>query len=142
MTTPYDLLLAELRRDRSRPLITYYDDETGERVELSVATFDNWVAKTAGLLRDGLGVEAGGRVAFLLPAHWQAGGWGMGCWGGGACAGVLGMTDRVDVAVTGPDALSDAVGAGAAQIVALSLRPLGARFTDPLPAGVLDYALE
>jgi hypothetical protein len=25
MTTPYDLLLAELRRDRSRPLITYYD---------------------------------------------------------------------------------------------------------------------
>jgi uncharacterized protein (TIGR03089 family) len=54
MTTPYDLLLAELRRDRSRPLITYYDDETGERVELSVATFDNWVAKTVGLLRDGL----------------------------------------------------------------------------------------
>ena len=141
MTTPYDLLLAELRRDRSRPLITYYDDGTGERVELSVATFDNWVAKTTGLLRDGLAVEAGGRVALLLPAHWQSKVWGMACWAVGACA-VLGMTDRVDVAVTGPDALSDAVGAGAAQIVALSLRPLGARFTDPLPAGVLDFALE
>jgi len=26
--------------------------------------------------------------------------------------------------------------------VAISLRPLGGRFTDPLPAGVLDYAVE
>src|ERR687898_246333 len=67
MTTPYDLLLAELRRDRSRPLITYYDDGTGERVELSVATFDNWVAKTAGLLRDGLGVQPGSRL--LVPTE-------------------------------------------------------------------------
>jgi uncharacterized protein (TIGR03089 family) len=140
MTTPYDLLLAELRRDRSRPLITYYDDETGERVELSVATFDNWVAKTAGLLRDGLAVEAGGRVALMLPAHWQSAVWGMACWAVGTCA-VLGETDRVDVAVTGPDTLSGAVGA-AAHVVALSLRPLGARFTDPLPPGVLDFALE
>jgi uncharacterized protein (TIGR03089 family) len=105
-----------------------------------VATFDNWVAKTAGLLRDGLGVEAGGRVALLLPAHWQSAVWGMACWAVGACA-VLGMTDRVDVAVTGPDALSDAVGA-TAQVVALSLRPLGARFTEPLPPAVLDFALE
>src|SRR5918996_5922858 len=131
MTTPYDLLLAELRRDRSRPLITYYDDETGERVELSVATFDNWVAKTAGLLRDGLAVEEGGRVALMLPAHWQSAVWGMACWAVGACA-VLGETDRVDVAGTGADTHFYA-GGGGARGVGLLLGPPRAPVHGPPP---------
>ena len=50
MTTFADVLARQLRADSSRPLITFYDDATGERVELSVTTYANWVAKVASLL--------------------------------------------------------------------------------------------
>jgi uncharacterized protein (TIGR03089 family) len=63
------LLDALLHTDRARPLITFYDLGTGERVELSVATTDNWVAKTANLLQDSLGVQAGARITVDLPLH-------------------------------------------------------------------------
>ncbi|PRC45886.1 TIGR03089 family protein, partial [Mycobacterium sp. ITM-2017-0098] len=53
------------------PRITYYDDATGERIELSTATLANWAAKTGNLLRDEMGATPGSRVAVLLPAHWQ-----------------------------------------------------------------------
>lgn len=53
-----------------KPFLTYYDDSTGERTELSYATFGNWVAKTANLLRDGLGVGPGDTVGLDLPDHW------------------------------------------------------------------------
>ena len=141
MAHPYDLLRAELARDGSRPFVTFYDDATGERVELSVATFDNWVAKTAGLLRDGLAAQPGDRLALLLPPHWQALVW--------ACAGwAVGTTvlldpdaaASADVAVAGPDSVADAT--AAPEVIALSLRPLGGRFTEPLPSGVQDYAVE
>src|SRR6201999_2541320 len=60
-----------LRADPVGPRITYYDDATGERIELSGTTLANWAAKTANLLRDECDLEPGGRVAVLLPAHWQ-----------------------------------------------------------------------
>ena len=48
MASTFPVLLAELlRADAGRPLVTFYDDATGERVELSVATYANWVAKTS-----------------------------------------------------------------------------------------------
>ena len=50
------------------PFLTWYGDE---RVELSYATFGNWVAKTANLLRDGYDVQPSDRVAVKLPPHWQ-----------------------------------------------------------------------
>lgn len=134
---PYDLLRAELARDGARPLVTYYDDASGERIELSVATFDNWVAKTAGLLRDGLSAEPGDRVALLLPAHWQSLVWAAATWAVGGC--LTTQPNPAEVAVVGPDTLA---AADAPEVVALSLRPLGGRFSDPLPPGVLDYALE
>jgi hypothetical protein len=46
-------------RDPVRPLVTHYDDATGERVELSATTLENWVSKTANLLQDELGRTAG-----------------------------------------------------------------------------------
>ena len=55
----------------ARPLITFYDDATGERIELSGVTTANWAAKAANLLRDECDVEPGTRIAVLLPAHWQ-----------------------------------------------------------------------
>lgn len=53
-----------------KPFLTYYDDSTGERTELSYATFGNWVSKTAHLLRDGLGAGPGDVVGLDLPDHW------------------------------------------------------------------------
>jgi len=54
-----------------KPFCTWYDDQAGERVELSYKTFENWVAKTANLLVDELGAEPGDRVGAALPDHWQ-----------------------------------------------------------------------
>jgi len=139
--SPHALLRSAVRRDRSRPLLTSYDEGTGERVELSVATFDNWVAKTAGLLRDGLEAGPGTRVALLLPAHWQALVWASACWAADCCV-VLGRPPDADVVVTGPAGVEAAQGVGAEHVVALSLLPWGVPFRDPLPTGVLDYALE
>jgi hypothetical protein len=53
MTTFSEVLAAQLRRDPGRPLVTFYDHATDERVELSVTTYANWVAKASGLLTDG-----------------------------------------------------------------------------------------
>ncbi len=141
MATPYELLRAELDRDGGRPFVTFYDDATGERIELSVATFDNWVAKTAGLLRDGLSAQPGDRVALLLPPHWQALVWACACWAAGTTVVLTpDAGGTADVAVVGPDSIENA--GSAPEVVALSLRPLGVRFSEPLPPGVLDYAVE
>ena len=58
-----------LRDDPAGPRITYYDDATGERIELSTVTLANWAAKTANLLRDEYGAGPGSAVAVLLPAR-------------------------------------------------------------------------
>nr|WP_202539605.1 TIGR03089 family protein [Streptomyces sp. SID8379] len=129
-----------LRADPGRPLVTFYDDATGERVELSVATFANWVAKTANLLQGDLGAEPGDRVAVLLPAHWQTAVWLLACSSVGVVAEVGGDPAGADLVVSGPDTL-DAALACSGERVALALRPLGGRFPQP-PAGFVDYAVE
>ncbi|MEU7056985.1 TIGR03089 family protein [Streptomyces sp. NPDC046197] len=138
--TPADLLRSALAADPGRPLVTFYDDATGERVELSVATFANWVAKTANLLQGDLAAGPGDRVALLLPAHWQTAVWLLACASVGAVADIGGDPAAADVVVSGPDAL-DAARACAGERVALALRPLGGRFPQP-PQGFLDYAVE
>ncbi|MET8983700.1 TIGR03089 family protein [Streptomyces sp. NPDC004539] len=139
--TPADLLRSALAADPARPLVTFYDDATGERVELSVATFANWVAKTSNLLQDGLSVEPGDRVALLLPAHWQSAVWLLACASVGAVADVHGDPSRADVVVAGPDTL-DAGRACRGERYALSLAPLGRRFLPAAPDGYTDYAVE
>ena len=140
-TTFPRLLDAALRSDPARPLVTFYDDATGERIELSVTTYANWVAKTASLLQDELDVERGATVLVALPTHWLGAVWLGAAWSLGAC-----VTDDAsragdaDVLVCGPDELEGfAAHAGRAAVLALSLRPLGGRFTEALPAGVTDY---
>ncbi|MGW3952611.1 TIGR03089 family protein [Streptomyces sp. NPDC004752] len=138
--TPADLLRSALAADPGRPLVTFYDDATGERVELSVATFANWVAKTANLLQGDLAAGPGDRVALLLPAHWQTAVWLLACSSVGAIADVAGNPAAADVVVSGPDTLA-AARACPGERVALALRPLGGRFPQP-PDGFLDYAVE
>jgi uncharacterized protein (TIGR03089 family) len=136
-----DLLTTRLGGDAARPLVTFYDDATGERVELSAATYGNWVAKTAGLVQDELDVEHGATLLVDLPTHWLGA-----VWLGAAWAAGLVVTDdrsRLDEAaavVCGPPLASEYVeAAGRVPVIALSLRPLGARFAEPLPSGVTDY---
>ena len=138
--TPADLLSSALAADPARPLVTFYDDATGERVELSVATFANWVAKTANLLQGDLAAGPGDRVALLLPAHWQTAVWLLACASVGAVADVDGDPAAADIVVSGPDTL-DAARACRGERVALALRPLGGRFPQP-PSGFADYAVE
>jgi uncharacterized protein (TIGR03089 family) len=124
-----------LRTDPAGPRITYYDDATGERIELSTATLANWAAKTGNLLRDELGAGAGSRIAVLLPAHWQTAAVLLGVWWIGAEA-VIGPSSDADVAMCTASRLSEA---DAAEVVALSLDPFGRPIAD-LPVGVTDYA--
>ncbi|MET9475312.1 TIGR03089 family protein [Streptomyces sp. NPDC002922] len=138
--TPADLLRSALAADPARPMVTFYDDATGERVELSVATFANWVAKTANLLQGDLAAEPGDRLALLLPAHWQSAVWLLACSSVGVVADVQGDPAAADLVVTGPDTL-DAARACRGERIALALRPLGGRFPQP-PEGFVDYAVE
>jgi uncharacterized protein (TIGR03089 family) len=138
--TPAGLLADALRSDPGRPLITFYDDATGERVELSVATFGNWVAKTSNLLQDGLGAQPGDRLALLLPAHWQTAVWLLAAFSTGVVAVPGGDPADADLVVSGPDTLDEARTCDGER-VALALRPLGGRFPQP-PQGFIDYAVE
>ena len=139
--TPADLLSSALAADPARPLVTFYDDATGERVELSVATFANWVAKTANLLQDGLSAEPGDRVALLLPAHWQTAVWLLACSSVGVVADVAGEPGRADFVVAGPGQFEAGL-ACRGDRYALSLAPLGRRFVPTPPEGYADYAVE
>ncbi|HET7734736.1 MAG TPA: TIGR03089 family protein [Nocardioidaceae bacterium] len=135
MVTFSAALAAQLRRDPGRPLVTFYDDATGERIELSVTTYANWVAKTASLVQDELDLTRGDRVRIDLPTHWLGPVWLGAAW-------ALGLTcvseGPAELVVCGPDGVEQYAGRGP-QVVALSLRPMGARFAEPLPSGVIDY---
>ncbi|MFF3466974.1 TIGR03089 family protein [Streptomyces sp. NPDC001984] len=137
--TPADLLRSALAADPGRPLVTFYDDATGERVELSVATFANWVAKTANLLQDEMSAQPGDRLALLLPAHWQTAVWLLAASSVGVVADMAGDPARADFVAAGPGQF-DAGLACAGDRYALSLAPLGRRFATP-PAGYADYAV-
>jgi uncharacterized protein (TIGR03089 family) len=138
MTVTDALLAPLLAGDPARPLITFYDDATGERIELSGATFGNWVAKTANLLRDECDVEPGAPVAVLLPAHWQTAAALCAVWW---CGGeVVADPAGAEVALADEDGLGAAAEAGLA--VGFSLDAFGRGLGEALPAGAVDYATE
>lgn len=127
--------------DPAGPRITYYDDATGERIELSTATLANWAAKTANLLRDELGAGPSTRVAVLLPAHWQTAAVLFGIWWIGAQVVLGGEPDMsADIALCTAERLGEADAAvEMGEVAVLSLDPLGKPAAD-LPVGVTDYA--
>jgi uncharacterized protein (TIGR03089 family) len=140
------VLLAERLRARVRlagsaPLLTYYDLESGARTELSAATFSNWVDKTSNLLHDDVAVGEGDVISMPLaveaPGHWLTAVWQLACWQVGL---VVDLIDRhaAEAVVTG----RQWQGYAARDIFACALHPLGFGFSDPLPDGVRDYAIE
>lgn len=131
-----------MRADPVGPRITYYDDATGERIEVSAATLANWAAKTGNLLRDELGAGPGARVAVLLPAHWQTAAVLFGVWWIGAEVLLGDAAPDADIALCTADRLDEADAAVAAtggEVVMASLDPFGRPAPD-LPVGVTDYA--
>jgi uncharacterized protein (TIGR03089 family) len=128
-----------LRADPVGPRITYYDDATGERIELSAITLANWAAKTGNLLREEFGAGPASRVAVLLPAHWQTAAVLFGVWWIGAHA-LLGNPDiDADIALCTAERLDEADSTGAGEVAVLSLDAFGRPAPD-LPIGVTDYA--
>ncbi|SIR81516.1 TIGR03089 family protein [Williamsia sterculiae] len=88
MTSPgptvTDALLApSAHPDPTQPLLTFYDDASGERTELSGLTLANWAAKTANFVRDELGLAPGEAVVVDLPVHWQTAAVLLGVWWAG-----------------------------------------------------------
>lgn len=130
-----------LAADPAGPRITYYDDATGERIELSTVTMANWAAKTANLLRDEMGAGPGTRVAVLLPAHWQTAAVLFGIWWIGSEVLLGGGSDNsADMALCTRERLDEADEAVAGgEVAVLSLDPFGKPAED-LPIGVTDYA--
>jgi uncharacterized protein (TIGR03089 family) len=140
ITTFPQMLSRLLSTDPGRPLVTFYDDATGERTELSVTTWANWVAKVSSLLADELDLEHGSRLLVDLPSHWLGtvvlgAAWGCGIevvWDGDA-----------DAVVTGPEGVDRwASDADRIPVVASALQPLAGRFPDGVPPGVHDLGVE
>lgn len=137
-------------RDPAKPFLTWYDDESGERVELSYATFANWVWKTGNFLRDGLDLQPGDHVVTLLRSHWQTIAVWFGAWAAGAVVVPVepGTIERYDghqaVAAFVQEDLLPMVAASRGtlgEIIGLSLRPMAGRLSTAHP-GVTDYADE
>lgn len=135
-------LLDHLRSTGGRPALTWYG-EAGERIELSGAVLDNWVAKTVNLLVEEFDVDPGSTVAVDLPAGWRQVVWSLAA---ARCGAAVGLTDPtadpaggaavVDVVVTSrPSAWPDAD-----ELVAVALPALARRFDGDLPDGAVDAA--
>ena len=94
-------LFAHQVRDRGhRPFLTFYDDGSGERTELSYATFDNWASKAANLLTEELGARSGSRLALLADAHWTAAVLAVAAWKVGAVVALeAGAAQDADIVV-------------------------------------------
>jgi uncharacterized protein (TIGR03089 family) len=127
----FDALLAAAP---ARPFVTYYDEASGERSELSAKSLANWVAKTHHLLVDELGLGVGDTARLALPAHWISVPVLLGCLTAG-----LALADRGtgDVAFVAPESLDAAAGSGDAFAVSPASAAIG--FRAGPPPGAADY---
>lgn len=132
---------AAVRPDPAAPLLTWYDDESGDRTELSGATLDNWVAKTANMFIDGAGLGHGDTVAVLLPPHWQTAAIVLGASAAGLAVDLGGPPRPVDALVGTPDRVADAAGWPSAERYATGLLPLAMPLRD-VPPGFVDFPTE
>jgi uncharacterized protein (TIGR03089 family) len=141
--------------EADRPLLTYYDDVTGERTQLSAAALGGWASRTAGLLHQGCGLGVGDRVAVLLPPHWQSAAVLLGAWSAGLAVSFrLWATAGLPMPGPGDDEPLDAVFVARSRLdswledvpearhrFVLGLAPAAA-VSDEVPAGYRDYLAE
>ena len=134
LTTPEQQFDQLLSADPSRPFVTYYDEATGERSELSRKSLANWVAKTHHLLATELGLGPGDAALVAVPANWISVPIVLGCLTAG-----LELRDRgdADVAFVAPSTLGAAGGIPDVYAIAPDAAAFGLR--DAVPSGALDY---
>ena len=136
------LVAAWIAADPTRPVLTYYDDGSGERTELSGATLENWIAKTANLLVDGCGVGEDDEVAIWLPPHWQTAAIVLACWTVGTTVAYGQPTaEAAAVEFASVEAVTGGAPATADDRFALGLAPMGMPLRD-VPDGWQDYIAE
>jgi uncharacterized protein (TIGR03089 family) len=140
VTSCQEHLRRALADDPANPRLTFYDDASGERVELSTTTLVNWVAKTVNVLTLTCGVGPGARVSLHLPRHWLLAVWVLAADAVGAEIVDGPRGGSADVAVVGPDGFAALPEAD--EVIACSLAPMAAPFRDPLPVLVHDFTVE
>lgn len=124
----FEKLLAD---DPTRPFVTYYDEATGERSELSVRSLANWVVKTHHLLGTELGLGVGDRALVAVPAHWIS----VPVLLGALTAGLaLGPDGAAEVAFVAPGVTADA-----ADVYAIAPDSAAVGFRGAPPPGTDDY---
>jgi uncharacterized protein (TIGR03089 family) len=134
VTTPERQFAQLLARDPSSPFVTYYDEGTGERTELSAKSLGNWVAKTHHLLGDELGLAVGDTALLALPAHWLSVPMLLGCLTAG-----LALTTEGSADVGFASAASLDAAAAAADVYAFAPESAAVGFRGEPPAPALDY---
>jgi uncharacterized protein (TIGR03089 family) len=134
--TPEALFAARLAADPGAPLVTFYDDESGERAELSAKSLGNWIAKTHFLLLDELALAPGDRACVRLPVHWLAAPILVGCWFAGL--EVVTAPEQADVVFADADSLAGMDLAAVEDVFSVSL--LSMARPSPPPPGASDYA--
>lgn len=143
MRLPDDVRTLVRTQDPTRPRLTWYGPESGDRVELSGKVLDNWAAKVGNLLQEELDLGPRGTVRLDLPAgHWRALYWALGAWSVGATVevGAERPVSGADVLVTARPQGSLGVADASLQVVAVNLEPLARRAAWPLQPGDIDEA--
>ena len=131
MTSPEQAFADLLAARPANPFVTYYDEATGERSELSAKSLANWVVKTHHLLTTELGLGAGDTALVALPPHWISVAPLLGC-----------LTAGLELVTSG--AADVAFVTGAADVDApdvYAIAPLAAAvgLREQVPAGMNDY---
>lgn len=132
------LRAALLAGDLSRPRLTWYDDGSGERIDLSGKTLANWVAKAANWLETEMALAPGDLVRLDLPAdHWRAIYWSLAAWTRGLTVTTEADADACVSLDTEPDVDADLI----EPATALAASPLQAMSDAmPPPVGPTTYA--
>jgi uncharacterized protein (TIGR03089 family) len=133
--SPEQLFADLLAAAPAAPFVTYYDERSGERAELSARSLGNWVAKTHFLLIDELGLSVGSAALVALPAHWISVPAVLGC----LTAGLQLVEDaaRADVAFVAPATLARATGID--DVFAVAPESAATGFAGEEPDGATDY---
>ena len=134
-------LAAAVGHDPTMPLLTWYDDASGDRTELSGATLDNWVSKTANLLIDGAGLGSGDAVAVLMPPHWQTAAILLGTSAAGLAVDLGGNPQPVEALFTVPDRVALSASWPTGERYATGLLPLAMPLRE-VPPGFVDFPTE
>lgn len=139
---------------RPTPALVFYGHDGG-RVELSGRVMENWVAKTANLLVDDLGLIPGDRILLDPSVHWRTAVVAVGAWRVGATVVLADSptdegTDTALAVTMAPEALASpgaraepGFGTGSSDLMVLAHPALAMQLeTGQLPDGAIDFCAE